>query len=254
MEAESDQTALTAVVTGGGGGLGRAIAVRLSSDGWRVAVLDNDAEAASETAELIAAAGGVVESHVVDLRSTDAIATCIEQVDADFGPIGALVNNAAIFPAGSFFDVSRDDYDDTIAVNQRAYFFAAQAVAGCLRARQAPGAIVNLASITQHGGWSEMVPYATTKGAAATFTRALATELGPEEIRVNCVAPGAFPTRAEDMHADPEAYSQRIIDSQALKRRGRLEDVGAAVSFLLGPDASFITGQTLNVDGGWIMA
>jgi NAD(P)-dependent dehydrogenase (short-subunit alcohol dehydrogenase family) len=99
-----------------------------------------------------------------------------------------------------------------------------------------------------------MVPYATTKGAAATMTRALATEVGPDEIRVNCVAPGAFPTRAEEMHDDPEAYSRRIIESQALKRRGQLSDVAAAVSFLAGPEASFITGQTLNVDGGWKMA
>lgn len=116
------------------------------------------------------------------------------------------------------------------------------------------GAIVNMGSITQHGGWAEMAAYVVTKGAAAALTRALATELGPDNIRVNCVAPGAFPTRAEEMHADRAVYSKRIIDSQALKRRGSNEEVAAAVSFLVGPDASFITGQTLNVDGGWIMS
>jgi len=245
---------LTAIVTGGGGGLGRAICERLAADGWRVAVIDNDSGGADEVVAALTSTGGEARAWPIDLRSTDAIRAVVDEIDSEFGPAAALVNNAAIFPSGSFLDVSPADYDDTIAVNQRAYFFAAQALADRLRQRSAPGAIVNVASITQHGGWSDMVPYATTKGAAATFTRALATELGPHEIRVNCVAPGAFPTKAEDMHDDPVAYSQRIIDSQALKRRGRLEDVGAAVAFLLGPDSAFITGQTLNVDGGWIMA
>ncbi len=246
----------TAIVTGAGGGLGRAVAVRLAEDGHAVAVIDIDeGDAAKTCAAIESLEGGVgAEAYVVDLRDERAIRTAVRQAEAALGPIGVLVNNAAVFPAGSMLDVSPEEYDDTIAVNQRAYFFAAKAVVELLRAADRPGAIVNMASITQHGGWSDMVPYATTKGAAATMTRAMATELGPFEIRVNCVAPGAFPTRAEDMHADPEAYSQRIIDSQALKRRGRLADVAAAVSFLTGPDSDFITGQTLNVDGGWIMA
>lgn len=244
----------SAIVTGGGGGLGRAIASRLAADGHAVAVVDIDVAEAEATCRQIVEAGGSARSYLVDLRDEASIAAMVSDVEADLGPIEILVNNAAVFPAGSFLDVTAAAYDDVITVNQRAYFFAAQAVANVLRTAGRSGAIVNLGSITQHGGWSDMVPYATTKGAAATFTRALATELGPHEIRVNCVAPGAFPTAAEDMHDDPEAYSRRIIDSQALKRRGRLSDVAAAVSFLAGPEASFITGQTLNVDGGWIMA
>jgi len=199
-------------------------------------------------------AQGVARPYVVDLRNRTAIDLMMDDVEATLGPVHILVNNAAIFPSGSFLEVTPGVYDDVVAVNQRAYFFAAQAAARLMRAAGRGGAIVNIGSITQHGGWSEMVPYATTKGAAATLTRALATELGPHEIRVNCVAPGAFPTRAEEMHADPQAYSERIIASQALKRRGEPSDVAAAVSFLAGPEASFITGQTLNVDGGWIMA
>ncbi|MCP5030904.1 MAG: SDR family oxidoreductase [Actinomycetia bacterium] len=244
----------TAFVTGAGGGLGRAIAIRLAGDGHPVAVVDIDGSEAERTCGLITEAKGTSRPYVIDLRHEATIETAMAEAEATLGPVHILVNNAAIFPAGPFLDVTPEEYDDAITINQRAYFFAAQAAVRLMRSANRGGAIVNIGSITQHGGWAEMVPYATTKGAAATFTRALATELGPHEIRVNCVAPGAFPTRAEEMHPDPEAYSQRIIESQALKRRGKLSDIAAAVSFLVGPESSFITGQTLNVDGGWIMA
>jgi NAD(P)-dependent dehydrogenase (short-subunit alcohol dehydrogenase family) len=240
----------TAIVTGAGGGLGRAIAIRLATDGHAIAVVDIvDSDL---TCEQIEAAGGTARPYVVDLRDEVAIGEMTRAAQADLGPVGVLVNNAAIFPAGPFLDVTPAVFDDAIAVNQRAYFFAAQASARLMRDNQG-GAIVNVGSITQHGGWGNLAAYVVTKGAAAALTRALATELGPDNIRVNCVAPGAFPTRAEEVHADREAYSRRIIDSQALKRRGSDDELAAAVSFLVGPDSSFITGQTLNVDGGWIM-
>ena len=243
-----------AVVTGAAAGLGRAIALRLASDGFLLALLDIDAGGLDETVRLIEADGGAAHPFIIDLRDEAAIDETIRRVDREVGPVRALVNDAAVFPSGPFLDASPDEYDRVIAVNQRAYYFAAQSAARLMR-EHGGGAIVNLGSITQHGGWSEMASYVVTKGAAAALTRALATELGPYGIRVNCVAPGAFPTRAERaQHADHEAYERRIIDSQALKRRGTEAELAAAVSFLIGPDASFVTGQTLNVDGGWIMA
>ena len=240
-------------MTGAGGGLGRAIAVRLAADGHVIAVLDVAATDAAATVDQVTSTGGEARSYVVDLRDERAIRRTVDTTQQQLGPVAVLINNAAIFPSGPFLDVTPSEYDDVIAVNQRAYFFAAQAAAR-LMADTGGGAIVNVGSITQHGGWGDLSGYVSTKGAAAALTRALATELGPAGIRVNCVAPGAFPTRAEEIHADREAYSQRIIDSQALKRRGTNEELAAAVSFLAGPDASFVTGQTLNVDGGWIMA
>jgi NAD(P)-dependent dehydrogenase (short-subunit alcohol dehydrogenase family) len=243
----------TAIVTGAGGGLGRAISTRLANDGFAVAALDVDAEAAVATSDAISTAGGAARAYVIDLGDLQAVEATTLAAQSELGPVAALVNNAAVFPTGSFLDTTEAEYDRTIEVNQRAYFFVAQAAAR-LMAEHGGGAIVNMGSITQHGGWADMAPYVVTKGAAAALTRALATELGPANIRVNCVAPGAFPTRAEEMHADPQAYAQRIIDAQALKRRGTAAELAAAVSFLIGPDGSFVTGQTLNVDGGWIMA
>ncbi len=243
-----------AIVTGAAAGLGRAIARRLASDGFALALLDIDAGGLDETVRLIEIDGGAADPFVIDLRDEVAIDETIRRVDHEVGPVRALVNDAAVFPSGPFLDSSPDEYDRVIAVNQRAYFFAAQSAARLMRGHGG-GAIVNLGSITQHGGWSEMASYVVTKGAAAALTRALATELGRYGIRVNCVAPGAFPTQAERaQHADHDAYERRIIDSQALKRRGTEAELAAAVSFLVGPDASFVTGQTLNVDGGWIMA
>ena len=245
---------MTALVTGAGGALGGAIALRLATDGHPVAVVDIDDESAGRTTQRIEAAGGIALAIRCDLRNPDAIGDAFEQASLDLGPVSVLVNNAAVFPSGPFVGVSVDEHDDTITVNQRAYFLCSQYAARSMTEEGRGGSIVNIASITWHGYWIEMVPYVAAKGAIVAMTRALARELGTHEIRVNAVAPGAFPTRAERaQHDDLEAYEKRILDSQALKRRGAFEELAAAVSFLAGPESSFITGQTLNVDGGWVM-
>ena len=245
---------MSALVTGGGGALGGAIADRLAGDGVSVAVVDIDLDAASEVARRIVAAGGHGIPVECDLRSDGDIAAAFRRTTADLGPVRVLVNNAAVFPSGPFVDVTAADLDDTIAVNQRAYFLCAQHAARSMIARGESGAIVNIASIVWHGYWAEMAPYVAAKGAIVALTRALARELGGHEIRVNAVAPGAFPTRAERLqHPDLDAYERQILAAQALKRRGRFEEVASVVSFLAGDQSSFITGQTLNVDGGWVM-
>jgi NAD(P)-dependent dehydrogenase (short-subunit alcohol dehydrogenase family) len=120
-------------------------------------------------------------------------------------------------------------------------------------AERGAGSIVNIASITMHGGWPLLASYVATKGAAVTLARALARELGPLGIRVNAVSPGAFPTAAEQIYDDPEAYNAQVIERQALKRRGTAAELASVVSFLVGPDSSFVTGQTVEVNGGWVM-
>jgi NAD(P)-dependent dehydrogenase (short-subunit alcohol dehydrogenase family) len=244
---------VTALVTGAGGALGRATALRLAADGHTVAVLDVSASTVAETVELVVSAGGVALPVVADLRSEPEVSSAFSLVAKELGPVGVLVNNAAIYPSRAFLDVPVSEYDDVVAVNQRAYWLCAQEASRQMIAAGDGGAIVNVASITMHGGWPDLAAYVSTKGAALALTRALARELGVHEIRVNCVSPGAFPTAAELIHPDQEAYQASVLAQQSLKRRGKPSELADVVAFLAGRSASFVTGQCVEVNGGWVM-
>jgi NAD(P)-dependent dehydrogenase (short-subunit alcohol dehydrogenase family) len=253
IDHDEEVTVSTAVVTGAGGALGRAIARRLAADGHAVAVADVDSGAVAATRQAIEASGGQSLGWTLDLRDPEAIGGLFDAVDSEHGGTAILVNNAAIYPSRPFLDIPLEEYDDVHAVNQRGYWLCAQAAARQMT-RAGGGAIVNIASIVTSGGWADLASYVATKGAAVALTRALARELGASGIRVNAVSPGAFPTAAETIHENPERYNQFVLDHQALKRRGTPDELAAVVSFLAGPDSSFVTGQTIEVNGGWVMS
>jgi NAD(P)-dependent dehydrogenase (short-subunit alcohol dehydrogenase family) len=170
----------------------------------------------------------------------------------DLGGVDILVNNAAIYPLRPWTEIEEEEWDRVMAVNLKGYFLCARAAFPHIRDR-GRGRVINVASITFFIGWSGFLDYVSSKGAVVGFTRTLAREVGPDGVTVNAISPGAFPTAAERVHPDQEALNRRILDQQCLKRRGRPEDVGNLAAFLASDEASFITGQTVMIDGGWAM-
>ena len=240
-----------AVVTGGGGGLAEGICARLALDGAAVVCADVSLEKAGRVAGQISEGGGrslAVEVDVSDKRSVEAM---VARVVGEFGGVDVLVNNAAIYPRRAWTEIEEEEWDRVMAVNLKGYFLCARAVYPHMKVRG--GSIVNVSSITFFVGWTLLLDYVTSKGGIVGFTRTLAREVGPDGINVNAIAPGAFPTDAEKIHPDQEGYNRWVLEQQSIKRRGTPEDVGNLVAFLASDEASFITGQTVGIDGGWMM-
>ena len=239
-----------AIVTGGGGGLAEGICATLAASGAAVAAVDRSLEKAERVAQLASSGRCIaLEADVSDKASVDAMA---QRVISELGGIDILVNNAAIYPLRPWTEIEEEEWDRVMAVNLKGYFLCARAAYPSMRER-GKGRIINVASITFFIGWSGFLDYVSSKGAIIGFTRTLAREVGPDGITVNAISPGAFPTDAERVHPDQEALNRRILEQQSLKRRGTPEDVANLAAFLASDAASFITGQTIMIDGGWAM-
>lgn len=243
----------TALVTGGGTGLGRQTAICLAEAGAQIVLASNDVHSIEETAEVIQGHGGSVLTFETDVSKQEQVLKMVDQVRKQWGGIDILVNNAAIYPSKPVNEVSVEEWDQVFAVNSRGYFICAKAVMPDMKEKKW-GRIINISSITFFVPFSDLIHYVATKGAAIGFTRALAKELGPYGITVNSIAPGAFPTKAEEIHEDREAYNQKILDSQCLKRRGTPDDLANTVLFFASDLSAFVTGQSLLVDGGWAVS
>ncbi|MEW1722042.1 SDR family NAD(P)-dependent oxidoreductase [Streptomyces sp. NPDC093109] len=239
----------TAFVTGGASGLGRAVCERLAARGDRVLVADLDAEGVAGTVERVRAKGGRAEPVELDVTDADAVRAAIAAAPA---PLTTVVACAGIARPGSVLDDDPAVFDRTMAVNVRGTYLVLAAAATVMAARRA-GTIVLIGSTSSFTASSTpMVAYDTSKAAVRMLTQAAARELGPHGVRVNCVAPGTMDTPLmRGLGADSEAYD-RLAERIPLGRLGTPEEIAEAVAFVSSPEASYLTGHTLAVDGGWL--
>jgi D-xylose 1-dehydrogenase len=241
-----------AFVTGGGSGIGASIVEHLCAQRARVAFVDIAREASEALVERIARRGDPAPSFIpCDLRDIAALRAAVGEARARLGPIRVLVNNAAHDERHSIEKVTPEYWDDRFAVNLRHQFFAAQAVAPDMAAAGG-GSIVNLGSTSWLVGQGGMPAYLSAKAAVTGLTRALARDLGPMNIRVNCIVPGWIMTeRQVTLWLTPEG-EQELLRRQCLKRKLIPEDVARVVLFFAADDSSACTSQSYIVDGGWV--
>ena len=244
-----------AAITGAGSGIGHAIALGYAREGAKVAALDINGEAATETVKQIVAAGGTAKAFTLDVTDRTACRAAAAQVAKEVGTISVLVNDAGItrrnaFTSGS--DAVAKDWDDVLAVNLHGMFNVTHAFIEQLRARK--GRIVNLASIQSfvHLRTPSSTAYTASKHAVLGFTKALAAELGKEGVRVNCIGPGFIETaiNAQTRANHPE-YVETFIDHTPLGRAGKPEDIVGPAIFLASDLSAYVTGSILMADGGY---
>ena len=236
----------TALVTGGSRGIGAAIAKRLAADGASVAITyTKGAEAAQSVVDEIERAGGKAIAIQADATDADAVKAAIEKTVATFGGLDVLVNNAGTAIPKRFEETTLEEMDRMIDINIRGVFVATQAA---LKHMKSGGRIINIGScVGERMMTPGLVAYSATKGAVKMFTQGLARELGSRAITVNNVQPGPIDT---DLNPAAGDWATPQIANTALKRYGTVEDIAAMVSFVAGPEATYITGANLTVDGG----
>jgi len=242
------------MVTGGAGGIGRAIAVDLARDGRAVAVADLQLEGAGETARAIEAAGGRARAVAVDVTDRGAVADAVEEVRDALGPVDILVNNAGWDELKPFLDTDEEFWDRIIAINFKGCLLMTHAVLPGMVERGF-GRIVNIGSDAGRVGSSLESVYSGAKGGVIAFTKTIAREVARAGVTANTVCPG--PTRTPLLEGMVAEGGEKLIDALTravpMRRLGEPEDVAAAVAFLASDRAGFITGQTLSVSGGLTM-
>lgn len=236
-----------AIVTGGGSGLGLAIARKLVSKNFFTIIIGRDSVKLSAAIESI---GAGIAAKVFDLTNLDQIPALVKELVTQYGRIDVLVNNAGINQKKSALEVTDAEFQQILQTNLSSVFAITREVAKVMtKARH--GSIVNISSMASQYGIPGVVSYTASKSAIEGITKALAVELSPMGVRVNCVAPGFIETdmSAKALNGDPER-KQKVLSRTPMGTLGKPEDVAKAVYFLANDDANFITGSILRVDGG----
>jgi 3-oxoacyl-[acyl-carrier protein] reductase len=242
-----------ALVTGGSRGIGRAIAVALGRRGAKVIVnYASRADAAREAAAAVEAAGGQAVIAAFDVANAAAVTEAIKAIGKDHGGLDILVNNAGVAINGLIMRFSDDNWQKTMAVNLGGAFHCIRAASSLLLRAKAAGRIINVTSVVGEMGNGGQTAYASSKAGIIGLTMSIARELASRGITCNAIAPGYIET---DMTAEqlPEAQRGKLLEQIPLARIGRPEDVADAAAFLAGPEAAYITGQVLRVNGGMLM-
>ncbi len=240
-------TGKLALITGGGSGLGFAIARAFVESGARVVISGRREEALREACRCLGEKAAFVQNDITQL---DALPALVSKIESRFGAIDVLVNNSGTHLKKELSHVTDDDFHKVIHVNQEAVFSLTREVARVMIAR-GRGCIIMVSSMASRYGIPKVVAYTASKAAVEGMTRALAVELSPSGIRVNCIAPGVIetPMSARALGQDPDRR-RRVLERTPLGRLGRPEEVGHAAVFLASDAASYITGAILTVDGG----
>lgn len=242
-------TGKTAVVTGAKQGIGRGIALALAQEGAKVIVADLNLEEGQVVVDEIISAGGQAAAVKCDVSNREEVNTMIAKAKEEFGSLDILVNNAGIFPFIALEKMSESDWDKVMDINMKGIFFTCQEA---LKVMPEGGRIINISSIASLVGFSGLTHYCASKGALNAFARALALEAAPRKITVNNVAPGAIDTPGATGAQDEEAKKQTTAIIP-LSRYGTADDIAQAVVYLASEGASYVTGQTIVVDGGWTL-
>jgi len=236
-----------AVVSGAAAGIGKAIAVRLASEGAAVEILD--IKDATETVNEIRAAGGTANAEICDVTNEEQIAKAVAAIATRHSRVDILVNNAGILSGKTpWHELSYDEVNRFVQVNYIGYFLVSKAIYLLLK-KSEHGRLINVASRTYFLANPGQMAYVAAKGAVMGMTRVMAKEMGDDNICVNAVAPGMIATEGTMAHSTEEAFN-RVMQNQAIKKRGRPEHLAGLIAFLASDDAELITGQMILCDGG----
>lgn len=240
-----------AIVSGGGSGIGKAIALAFAASGAKVVVAGRRKDKLDEVVNIITTGGGIAMSVPTDVSKQADIDNLMQTTVNNYGTLDILSNNSGVsIPRTSTLDVTRDDWHTIMDVNLDACFFMAQGAARIM-AKNGGGRIVNMTSLRGTNALPNIVPYCTSKGAVTSMTKALAVDLASMKINVNAVAPGYIPTdMVAGLMADKDKV-QGILDRTPLGIMGTVEEVAAAVMYFCIPQTTYTTGHVMVLDGGW---